>query len=354
MKSTGLSLAFRVFLAAVYGLPAALASPQELLNACAAGDVAQIRKLVAGGESVSRPCNGFTPLLMACHKGYLEAANCLIEAGADVMQGSPSGLKPLAAAAGSGNVELVKLLVAHGADPAVSGCAHAPIVRAVMQGHLEVTRFLLECGVSANTMTRYGKDDDFSLEETLIQVASRTGNVEMAQLLLSCGADRNLSRRQDTNCMVIACTHGRLAMVKWLLRQGFTLDDESLGGRNALHLAARSGSEELVDYLLREGKGKRGKPFDVEMPDADGYTPLMVLAKYSTQTKKGVAMMRMLMARGADPFLPGPGGETPLDSLRMIEKGLAESVNMTVPEVKERYDRVKALVSDIEGKARRK
>ncbi len=58
-----------------------------------------------------------TPLYSSCHKGHVEVAKMLIEAGADVDKAtSDNHATPLIISCEKGNVEVVKVLVANGAD----------------------------------------------------------------------------------------------------------------------------------------------------------------------------------------------------------------------------------------------
>ena len=119
----------------------ALAAKKEdaLASAAYSGDLAAVKRLLAGGADADKGRNdevGACPLASACVGGHTEIARALLKAGAyvnhtPVDMGMIDGA-PLNCALGSllraegGSIDLVKLLLAAGADPYTSGFAQCP------------------------------------------------------------------------------------------------------------------------------------------------------------------------------------------------------------------------------------
>lgn len=121
---------------------------------CAAeeGDVERLRLLLDRGDAeclLNRFTAGlaWTPLHHAVSGGHLEAAQLLIDAGADPnLIDDESGYTAISLAAGRGDVEMVKLLLAHGADPLEAGTINSALDAAREQSRKpEGNPELLEC-----------------------------------------------------------------------------------------------------------------------------------------------------------------------------------------------------------------
>jgi hypothetical protein len=95
---------------------------EELYNSIVKNDIRAVYKKVEEGADVNfvfgrayRCPEGYTPLMVACHRGRLECAKALLRAGADPNYINAAGDLALFWAI-DGGVELTKLLVEYGAD----------------------------------------------------------------------------------------------------------------------------------------------------------------------------------------------------------------------------------------------
>jgi ankyrin repeat protein len=94
----------------------------ELMAAAHAGDLAQVRRLLAAGaDANARDENGWTALMKACYNaelkhGFAEVVQALIDAGADIEAPIGYGVRPLMLAAGYGETAVVEALLKAGAD----------------------------------------------------------------------------------------------------------------------------------------------------------------------------------------------------------------------------------------------
>lgn len=161
------------------------AFPDKPLNhAAAVGDVAEIRRLVAGGAIVNQPAahgitplvsaaragaidvipvlislgadpnlrcgvNGWTPLMHAIHKHRLASARALLNGGADVNGRSDGGENALMMAAGYGYTDFVNLLLDEGADARARTPRGMNALDLAVTGVMDIDRFTAgECQAS--------------------------------------------------------------------------------------------------------------------------------------------------------------------------------------------------------------
>ena len=92
-----------------------------IIKAAKAGDVASVKKLLSGDQSLvkARDSDGSTPLHCATWKGHLDVVALLLKSGADVNAVNENehwGTTPLHAAAHANQAAIAKLLIDHGAN----------------------------------------------------------------------------------------------------------------------------------------------------------------------------------------------------------------------------------------------
>ena len=230
-------------------------APQTpLLEAAAAGDGEQVRRLLAEGASTDEtaPRQG-TPLIVASAAGDLELVEMLLAAGADPNLAETAGPRhrslartPLTAAAWSGNLAVVRALLDAGAevDRAPSGDATA-LMEAARSGHFEIVRLLLDSGADPNRTIR----GDGS---PLIAAAS-SGDLEVLEALLAAGADPAEAVRGDGSPLIHAAGSGNRALVRALVAAGADVNRGVDGDGSPLIQAAARGDVELLEELVAAG-----------------------------------------------------------------------------------------------------
>ena len=181
--------------------------------------------LAHGAEINARNVGGATPLYIAADSDRTAVVHRLLAKGADPNLARNNGLTPLTAAAYNGNADIVADLLAHHANPnRPDNTEKTAILYAAAKGFTPVVQLLLKAGVDpkaayGNRLTALmwaagyadgaGIDDAQNVAKLLIDhgalldaadnrgrtalmIAAETGHLEMVDLLLKRGADREL------------------------------------------------------------------------------------------------------------------------------------------------------------------
>ena len=170
----------------IVNLLVARGAPLSIFEACAAGEVERVERLLESGDAFdtinsssrdgmtplhlaaffghakivelllahdadvtarSRNANGHTPLQAALAGNFKLVAGLLIGAGADVNAPDAAGWRPLHLAAAHNNVEAIKALIAQGADVTMgNGEGHTPLTIAQEKNHREAAALLRRFG----------------------------------------------------------------------------------------------------------------------------------------------------------------------------------------------------------------
>jgi uncharacterized protein len=252
-----------------------------------AGDPAIIRQQRPPRE----PDGGeLTALVYAARSGAVEAAQVLLDAGANVNQTTRYGWSPLLAATQNQNYQMAKFLIEHGADvnlankggwtPLYIATDNRNIeggdypTRTSDMDHLAFIKLLLDKGADVNhrinesTETRTVFTNQWLDEEgaTAFLRASQSGDVPLMKLLLEYKADPKLNTKLGITPLAVAAgigwvegvtkewsTKQTIEAVKLLLELGVDPNFQADTGRVALHGAGHKGSTEVVKLLVEAG-----------------------------------------------------------------------------------------------------
>jgi len=139
-------------------------SDRRLLDAVYDNDLREVDRLIMGGANVNEIVSGAnngTPLGCAAMKDLPEAAQILIDNGADLDQDDGFGRTPLMAAISHSSHRVASLLISKGADVNATWGKATPLSKAVENGAPAIMiEHLLQHGASINISV-----DDFSLLE---------------------------------------------------------------------------------------------------------------------------------------------------------------------------------------------
>ena len=289
------------------------------------------------GEQPPAP-GGMTALSFAAREGRLEAARLLLDAGADVNARESNGISPLVMAITNRHTPVAALLLARGADPnAPDWWGRTPLWSAVDMRNLDLDSRTLENGVERGPVLELiealiakGADVNARVKEfppqrrfmmplgslawvdftgqTAFLRASLSADVPLMKLLLSKGADPNISTFNGTTALmaaagvnwVIGQTYSEspamyLEAVKLCLELGGDVNAVNAMGLAAVHGAANRGSDDIIELLARNGAR-------LDLKDKEGRTPMtwaegVFLATNSPVAKPStMALIRKLLA----------------------------------------------------------
>ena len=149
---------------------------------------------------------------------------------------------------------------------------------------------------------------------TLLQVAAKLGNVAVAQLLLSNGADVNARANQGYTALHSAAFMNHKEMVELLLMNKANIEARNSQGMTPLFGAAIKGNTDVVQLLIANRA-------NVNAQDSDGASPLYVAVGNGQKD-----VVELLLKNGADINAKTKLGFAPLDTASFLQN--KEIVNL--------------------------
>ncbi|KAF7227943.1 ankyrin repeat and KH domain-containing protein 1 isoform X2 [Nothobranchius furzeri] len=214
-----------------------------LMEAAREGHEEMVALLLAQGANINAQTEETqeTALTLACCGGFLEVADFLIKAGADIELGCST---PLMEAAQEGHLDLVRYLLTAGANVhATTATGDTALTYACENGHTDVADLLLQAGANLEHESEGGR--------TPLMKAARAGHLCTVQFLISKGANVNRATANNDHTVVsLACAGGHLAVVELLLAHGADPTHRLKDGSTMLIEAAKGGHTNVVSYLL--------------------------------------------------------------------------------------------------------
>jgi ankyrin repeat protein len=290
------------------------------------GNAAILRRLLdAGADPDTTLPAGETALMTAARTGNRDAVALLLDRKATVnATDTVRSQTALMWAVTENHPEVVKLLVSRGANVNAQTKVTAP------RGEYVPAR---AGGASGNGIIRQRAlpTKDGGMSPLLFAV--RDGNVAMTRLLLELGADINLTSGNHTSPLQIALLNGQVALASELLERGAdpnVVDDYQRGALFAA-IELRNFNHEKYPFLYDDGRdpldlikallAKGANPnqrtdttpvhglmqFDGSWVNFDGQTPFIRAA-----LSGDIEVMRLLLQHGADPNIATTQGSTAL------------------------------------------
>lgn len=354
--------------------------------AAQADDVQMAGALIEAGASVTvKDRYGFTPLYFAATNGGAAVIRKLLDAGADPNAADASGETALMTAARSGNIDALKALLQKGAtvNARDSVTQQTALMWAVRSNSAAETELLIEYGAEINARTRTGKtpasrppgagggshgvgivrsgwpEQGFQGETpggmTPLLYAARDGRMDIARMLIAAKADVQQADVNGITPLLMAITNNHLGVAKFLLENAAnpnaadwwgraplyaTVEIRNRDyGRNLEHEIDRPAALELIKMLLDRGANVNARTKEVP-PIRRFVTPLGDLSwvDFTGQTAflraalaGDIALMRLLLDKGADPNISTFAGTTAL----MAAAGVNWMSDQTFTESKE-------------------
>lgn len=308
----------RVAIAVGFGLAGMLAARAEpaIVDAAMKGDAKAVRSLLRqpGALTEAHP-DGMTALHWAVQRRDLAMTDLLLDAGADASAANRTGAKPLYLAAQNGDAPILARLLEAGEDAnaVLTAEGETVLMLASHTGNPEAVKLLLDRGADPNVQQVRG--------QTALMWAASEGHTEIVKLLLAGGADPALASVASTRperrppggmtALLFAARQGRLETARALLDGGANVDQASADNTSALLIAVVNGHYELASLLIERGANPN-------IADANGRTPLYAAIDLrNVQWSQApapelpqathLAMIEQLLAAGADPSVKMTG-----------------------------------------------
>lgn len=213
----------------------------------------EVKQLLTDVAKINTRDNfGFSALMRAAEKGYLDAVELLIDSGADLnlrndnveddyFEDSAQVRSALMLAAENGHFDVVKLLVDRKAkiDFLEGSKEISALALAAKNGHLEIVKFLIANGAKIEW--------DEGGASPLMR-AARHGYVDVMRCLIKAGANiRHVSHDEDGTPLMAAAEGGSIAAVRLLF--GFGVGPCP----DALERAKENGYEDIVALFNQYG-----------------------------------------------------------------------------------------------------
>jgi ankyrin repeat protein len=229
-----------------------------------------------------------TPLMFAARENDVESARLLVKAGAEINAQSGDGKDALSLAFFDGSYDVAEFLIdSHANVNQADAQRFTPLFWAVDRRNMETApnfpwmetrdplpliKKMLDAGANPNAIinstprARMREGSPRLVYATALMRAALAGDVELAKLLMSYGADPNIISKDRETVLMAACGTGfingyhrqrtsadRLELVKLLIEKGQDVNAADNYGITPLMVAANLGDLEIVKYLISKG-----------------------------------------------------------------------------------------------------
>jgi ankyrin repeat protein len=298
-------------------------SSAELVNAVRSGELSQAEQLLLAGADPNATSADGSPVLsmLVWQDEAKELILAMLEKGANPNKPDKDGRTPLMDAR---EIEVAKLLIAKGANPAAVDLDGNTLL--MITPLPELVTIAIKHGVDPNTRNKHGETAlmlNNSVEIAKILISNKAdlnardasgktvlqhiseGHDLPAELLLKGGADPNIRDNEGDFPLSNALLLNDMELFDLLLEHHADISLRQGDGKTPLILAVESGKVVAGGKLLAAGA-------DVSLTDKQGWSAL----HYAVYAGGDPDMVKMLLAKGADPYQKANDGITPIKLAR--------------------------------------
>lgn len=273
---------------------------------CVNNDTSAIEHfLTAHPGDIDKPVNwtasdwlGYTPLHVAVHFDSKEAAELLLEKGADISIKTAEGNTPLhevfSLRSHLREIEIPELIFTQENLIGDEGYSHFHIACSI--GNIKAVEYFLGRGVDVNQATKFTSVYEYTGQSPLhLAVSNIEVCEEVVQLLLRNGAD--VSARDAELNTPLHCTkyNSKIKIAKILLAQGADVNARNMYNETAL-LSTCFDSEfaeskiipKKIQFLLESGA-------DVNIENEEGEIPLMIFSSWPNEVQDKIECIVLMM-----------------------------------------------------------
>jgi ankyrin repeat protein len=258
-----------------------------------------------GGDVNAKSSDGYTPLLVASSvPGNGRTVRYLVEKGADAKAQRPSGVDYLMRAAGHEDVQTVRFLLDQGLDPHhATDVGATALAASVMCDGGAKTRLLLAAGSDVNAFdTDEGKVKNGPIEstrETPLMFAAACGDPALVGDLIKAGARVNaLDGRHMTALMrAVAIDGANPEAARLLITAGADVNISDRNGETALDWARKYRNPSVVALLEKNSAKSKGLAAAPVKP-----------TEYKPQAREAIERASALLVKSNEVFFREGGG----------------------------------------------
>jgi uncharacterized protein len=184
--------------------------------AAAKGDVAEIERLIAGGERLNiQDSNSRTPLHVAVYRKHHDAARALLRLGANPNALDAQRYDVVTIAAVQNDIEMLNIALQGGASArnTTSPYDGTALIAAAHLGHVDAVRILIAHKAPLDHANTRGWT---ALHEAVVLGNGGPNHVATVEALIKAGADPDLKDRQGATALMYARQRGYRDMIKIL------------------------------------------------------------------------------------------------------------------------------------------
>jgi ankyrin repeat protein len=237
------------------------------LHKSASGTRLDILKLIieTKADPNLRNSQGLTPLQIVIQgRGWFDAANLLLKAGADVNQVSYKGTSLLDSLITLRHLKLIKIFIDRGAKVNTADkFGETPLHKAVKTGDIKIVEMLLETGANLHAHDNDGW--------TAMSLAIRISNLDLVHYFLDKGVDPNYKGYKNWTYAHDAVKNKNLEILKVLEEAGADLLAVTTDRDSLLHLAVEVTSYKIVYYLLMRGADPNAENINGVSPEQQAF-----------------------------------------------------------------------------------